>query len=541
MELHLRAETYSEAQESILRAIFSTYPNVEYKSLRISINCTKPECFKKIHKCIDRLPSSFSKINNDSITIEIPTINDLVQYWEVLNVILSVSRYWKGLRIYMNDVDIPAKIALQYLIPFLSSQSGTRFWFEPDANTLPPIKQKSIKSAVCPNLDISILTKEDIMSSVIVFFVEKYFSNLTYRIVFQDSNEAVVALESDTLFYFLLPSKDIYPYSTAVMPFIIQELTFNDFFTPNGAELARIFLSSGISLSYLRFRGVNRHRQCNEYGDFGYFDYVDVRHPELKLVERYNAYPGRLYHVVVFEMTDTNGDKAYNIGLTKGKVHQFVLKVCKELESKNWNSLLANGVAGLTNSSWEKSEKFYQAFNSWKGTTRRWRLENILVYFSFDTWIKDEDALYRTIDRICVDIDNGRYADEERATFQKPINKWKSEEHVFNIAKHLYGNYQVLYQHRPFFLKTEKGQLSYDIYICGMKVAIEYQGKQHYEPVDFFGGEEHFLSQKERDAEKMRLSKENGIALVYINYWESITPMLIQQKVEEALQERDHQ
>ena len=278
-DLQLISETYNEAQERILQAIFPTYPNVEYKSLRISINCTTPECFKKIHKCIDRLPASFSKIINDSITIEITTIN----------------------------------------------------------------------------------------------------------------------------------------------------------------------------------------------------------------------------------------------------------------------SLLANGVAGLTNSSWAKPERFYQAFNSWKGTKRRWRVENKLVYFSFDTWIKDEDALYRTIDRICIDIDNGRYADEERATFQKPINKWKSEEHVLNIAKQLYGNYQVLYQHRPFFLKTEKGQLSYDIYICGIRVAIEYQGKQHYEPVDFFGGEEHFLSQKERDAEKKRLSKENGIALVYINYWESISPMLIRQKVEEALQERDHQ
>jgi len=456
-DLQLISETYNEAQERILQAIFPTYPNVEYKSLRISINCTTPECFKRIHKCIDRLPASFSTIINDSITIEITTINDLVQYWGVLNVILSISRRWKGLRIYMNDIGIPAKTALQYLIPYLSSQSGTRFWFEPDANRLPPIKKKSIESVVCPNLDISILTKEDIISSVIVFFVEKYFSNLTYRIVYQKSNEAIVALESDTLFYFLLPSKEIYPYSMEVMPFVIQELTFNDFFTPNGAELARSFLNSGISLSYLRFRGINRHRQCNEHGDFGYFDYVNVRHPELRLIERYNAYPGRLYHVIVFEITDANGDKVYNIGLTKGKIHQFVLKVCQELESKNWNSLLANGVAGLTNSSWAKPERFYQAFNSWKGTKRRWRVENKLVYFSFDTWIKDEDALYRTIDRICIDIDNGRYADEERATFQKPINKWKSEEHVLNIAKQLYGNYQVLYQHRPFFLKTEKG------------------------------------------------------------------------------------
>lgn len=32
--------------------------------------------------------------------------------------------------------------------------------------------------------------------------------------------------------------------------------------------------------------------------------------------------------------------------------------------------------------------------------------------------------------------------------------------------------------------------------------------------------------QKQRDEEKVALSKANGIKLVYINYWEEITPEL---------------
>ena len=34
---------------------------------------------------------------------------------------------------------------------------------------------------------------------------------------------------------------------------------------------------------------------------------------------------------------------------------------------------------------------------------------------------------------------------------------------------------------------------------------------------------------------KAEKSRKNGIKLIYINYWESITPSLIKERVEEAL------
>lgn len=74
--------------------------------------------------------------------------------------------------------------------------------------------------------------------------------------------------------------------------------------------------------------------------------------------------------------------------------------------------------------------------------------------------------------------------------------------------------------------------MSYDIFICGLNVAIEYQGKQHFEAVDFFGGEEGLESIKRRDAEKAELSKVHNIRLVYINYDEKVTPLLIKSRVE---------
>ena len=73
--------------------------------------------------------------------------------------------------------------------------------------------------------------------------------------------------------------------------------------------------------------------------------------------------------------------------------------------------------------------------------------------------------------------------------------------------------------------------MSYDVYICGLKTAIEYQGKQHFEPVEYFGGKEHYERQVERDKLKLEISEANGVKLIYINYWEDVTPDLIIEKV----------
>ena len=74
--------------------------------------------------------------------------------------------------------------------------------------------------------------------------------------------------------------------------------------------------------------------------------------------------------------------------------------------------------------------------------------------------------------------------------------------------------------------------MSYDIFIQELNVAIEYQGKQHFEPIDFFGGEDSFEKTKIRDEEKRKLSAEHGIKLVYINFDEIITTDLIRSRVE---------
>lgn len=156
------------------------------------------------------------------------------------------------------------------------------------------------------------------------------------------------------------------------------------------------------------------------------------------------------------------------------------------------------------------------AFDSWKGIRRQKRLEEYLKYFFVEKRFKNHNDLFWYSQVILKEANAGKYDYIERSTYLRPINKWVSEELVYNITKKCYNKvYPVIYQHRPFFLRSFKdGQMSYDVFISGLNVAIEYQGKQHFEPVEFFGGKEAFESLQARDKLKAKLSAENGIKLV---------------------------
>jgi len=67
----------------------------------------------------------------------------------------------------------------------------------------------------------------------------------------------------------------------------------------------------------------------------------------------------------------------------------------------------------------------------------------------------------------------------------------------------------------------DKTYLRFDFYLPDDNICIEYQGKQHYEPIDYFGGEEGFKEQLKRDNLKRQFCKENNIKLIEIPYDET--------------------
>lgn len=58
----------------------------------------------------------------------------------------------------------------------------------------------------------------------------------------------------------------------------------------------------------------------------------------------------------------------------------------------------------------------------------------------------------------------------------------------------------------------------YDFYLPSFNLLIEYNGIQHYEPVDFFGGEEQLIKQKEIDKNKYKYATDEIGQILIISY-----------------------
>ena len=66
------------------------------------------------------------------------------------------------------------------------------------------------------------------------------------------------------------------------------------------------------------------------------------------------------------------------------------------------------------------------------------------------------------------------------------------------------------------------GKLELDFYLPEYNIAIECQGRQHYEAIDYFGGASKFDYTKKCDAHKQQLCKKNGVKLLYFTHYDKI-------------------
>jgi len=68
--------------------------------------------------------------------------------------------------------------------------------------------------------------------------------------------------------------------------------------------------------------------------------------------------------------------------------------------------------------------------------------------------------------------------------------------------------------------------LPFDFYLPKQNLCIEYNGMQHYKPIEYFGGIEGFKNRKINDKIKERYCKEHNISLLTIKYNEGVTEKL---------------
>lgn len=112
----------------------------------------------------------------------------------------------------------------------------------------------------------------------------------------------------------------------------------------------------------------------------------------------------------------------------------------------------------------------------------------------------------------------------------------KGEYYIGNILNKMGLNYKKQYTFLD--LKGKDKPLRFDFAVFEEEklcCLIEYQGRQHYEPTEDFGGEENFNIQRFYDEKKRHYCKENNIKLIEIPYWDfnKIDEIYISNKINE--------
>jgi hypothetical protein len=90
---------------------------------------------------------------------------------------------------------------------------------------------------------------------------------------------------------------------------------------------------------------------------------------------------------------------------------------------------------------------------------------------------------------------------------------WVSETDLYKRIKNDFPEIEIIHHGRPDFL----GRQEYDIWMPKYKIAIEYQGVQHYKPLEIWGGEEGLRKRQELDKKKKEISMKNDVSIVYVD------------------------
>ena len=97
-------------------------------------------------------------------------------------------------------------------------------------------------------------------------------------------------------------------------------------------------------------------------------------------------------------------------------------------------------------------------------------------------------------------------------------SRWIVENQLYQIVRRLLKGMEVVQHARPLWLEPQH----LDVYVPAAGIAIEYMGQQHFEPLEFFGGETAFQLVVERDRRKANLCETHAVELIRVRYDEDV-------------------
>lgn len=103
----------------------------------------------------------------------------------------------------------------------------------------------------------------------------------------------------------------------------------------------------------------------------------------------------------------------------------------------------------------------------------------------------------------------------DRGIYCQSCNGTKGEQSIERFLRNNNINYITQYRFEDC---RDIKPLPFDFYLPDFNILIEYQGIQHYKPVNYFGGDMAFQSQIRRDLIKREYCKNNHINLIEVSY-----------------------
>jgi hypothetical protein len=157
--------------------------------------------------------------------------------------------------------------------------------------------------------------------------------------------------------------------------------------------------------------------------------------------------------------------------------------------------------------------------------TPDWNLDKMKEYVSqFDTMYDFENSpMFKSINSFIYKRPNGSEIWRE-VTSNLKRKIYKGERKVLDILTDL--GYEITPEKKFTDCKSGKEtyrctRLKFDFYTTdkdGKEICVEFDGKQHFEPYEVFGGEKRFQEQVKNDIIKKQYTKDNNIKLIRISY-----------------------
>ncbi|WP_281658224.1 hypothetical protein [Halobacillus sp. Cin3] len=269
-----------------------------------------------------------------------------------------------------------------------------------------------------------------------------------------------------------------------------------------------------ITYRFLQSIGLDKIRRAAGAKKLRYSDY-DLKENFLKVMKRLEAVPTYTEFIERSEIAIST--YAYRFELTDGEVYTKVLEqYCSEEKIDMYNKRRAEykkkvgqqtGKMSAKYSESDYEEEFNRVFEYWLsefGETPTRRGFNMLSKFDDRTYRKKFKMAWT---EVC-----------EMYGYKIEVSN-KTEKQLLNMISDILGASYETQKQFPWLVGVSGMPLRCDGYFHEFKLVVEYDGIQHFEPVEFYGGISSFNKTQENDAIKNKEIPNNGLKLLRIPYF----------------------